>query len=130
MFLFLFTDAMTVVGFLKHFGLDKDFKVDINSIVSYIHHIVIRLSNCHTLVKLSLPCAVESHPTPGDSRGSSSPSRSLSGVSFHVADGGSARIPLESVHPSLPWSSSLSRSIHSPEITLSSIPPALTTCPK
>ena len=62
------------------------------------------------------PCAVESHPTPGDSRGSSSsPSRSLSGVSSHVADGGSARIPIESVHPSLPWSSSVSRSIHSPE---------------
>ena len=60
------------------------------------------------------PCAVESHPTP-DSRGSYSPSRSISGVSSHVADRGSARIPLESVHPSLPWSSSLSRSIHSPE---------------
>ena len=28
-----------------------------------------------------LPCAVESHPTPGDSRGSSSPSHSISGVS-------------------------------------------------
>ena len=40
-------------------------------------------------------CAVESHPTPGDCRGSSSPSRSLYGVSSHVADGGSARIPLE-----------------------------------
>ena len=68
----------------------------------------------HNVLTLS-PCAVESHPTPGDSRGSSSPSRSLSGVSSHVADGGSARIPLESVHPYLPWSSSLSRSIHSPE---------------
>ena len=61
------------------------------------------------------PCAVESHPTPGESRGSSSPSRSISGVSSHVADGGSARIPLECVQPSLSRSSSLSRSIHSPE---------------
>ena len=43
------------------------------------------------------------------------PALSLSGVSSHVADGGTARIPLENVHPSLPWSSSLSRSIHSPE---------------
>ena len=32
-----------------------------------------------------LPCAVESHPTPGDSRGSPSPSRSIAGVSSHVA---------------------------------------------
>ena len=55
---------------------------------------------------------VESHPTPGDSRGSSSPSLSISGGSSHVADGGSARIPLECVQPSLSWSSSLSRSIH------------------
>ena len=43
-------------------------------------------------------------------RGSSSPSRSI--VSSHVADGGSARVPLECVQPS--WSSS-PRSIHSPE---------------
>ena len=41
------------------------------------------------------PCAIESHPAPGDSRVSSSPSRSISGDSSHVADGGSARIPLE-----------------------------------
>ena len=61
------------------------------------------------------PCVVESHPTPGDSRGSSSPSRSLYGVSSHVADGGSACIPIECVQPSLSRSSSLSRSIHSPE---------------
>ena len=47
--------------------------------------------------------------------GSSSPSRSISGVSSHVADGGSARIPIECVQPSLSWSSSLSRSIRSPE---------------
>ena len=60
-----------------------------------------------------LPCAVEVHPTPGDSRGSSSPSRSISGVSSHVADGGTARIPLECVQPSLSWSSSPSRPIHS-----------------
>ena len=46
-----------------------------------------------------LPCAVESHPTPGDSRGSSSPSRSIFGDSSHVADGGSARIPLEWLSP-------------------------------
>ena len=44
--------------------------------------------------KQLLPCAIESHPTPGDSRGSSSPFHSISGVSSHVADGGSARIPL------------------------------------
>ena len=62
-----------------------------------------------------LPCAVESHPTPGDIRGSSSPSRSISGVSSHVADGGSARVPHECVQPSLSWSSSPSRPIHSPE---------------
>ena len=43
------------------------------------------------------PCAVESHPTHGDSHGSSSPPRSISGVSTHVADGGSARITLECV---------------------------------
>ena len=61
------------------------------------------------------PCAVESHPTPGDSRGSSSPSRSISRIPSHVVDGGSARIPLECVQPSLSLSSSLSRSIHSPE---------------
>ena len=69
----------------------------------------------HTLNITLSPCAVESYPTPGDSRGSSSPSRSISGVSSHVANRGSDRIPLESVHPSLPWSSSLSRSIHSSE---------------
>ena len=80
----------------------------------------------HTL----LPCAVESHPTPDDSRGSSSPYRSIPGVSSHVADGGSARIPLECVQPFLSCSSSPSRTIHSPSITSSSIPPALTTCPK
>ena len=62
-----------------------------------------------------LPCAVESHPTPGDIRGSSSPSRSISGVSSHVADGGSARVPHECVQPYLSWSSSPSRPIHSPE---------------
>ena len=62
-----------------------------------------------------LPCAVESHPTPGDIRVSSSPSRSISGVSSHVADGGSARMPLECVQPSLSRSSSPSRPIHSPE---------------
>ena len=62
-----------------------------------------------------LPCAVESHLTPGDSRGSSSPCRSISGVSSHVADGGSARVPHECVQPSLSRSSSPSRSIHSPE---------------
>ena len=44
---------------------------------------------------LKSPCAVESHPTPGDIRGSSSPSRSISGISSHGADGGSARIPHE-----------------------------------
>ena len=64
---------------------------------------------------LTLPCDVESHPTPGDSGGSSSPSRSISGISSHVADGGSSRIPLECVQPYLSWSSSPSRSIHSPE---------------
>ena len=42
------------------------------------------------------PCAIESYPTPGDRRGSSSPSHSISGVSSHVADGGTIRIPLES----------------------------------
>ena len=42
-------------------------------------------------------------------------SRSLPGIPSHVAHGGSARIPLEGVQPSLSWSSSLSRSIHSPE---------------
>ena len=47
-----------------------------------------------------LPCVVESHPTPGDIRGISSPSRSISGVSSHVADGGSARVPHECVQPS------------------------------
>ena len=62
-----------------------------------------------------LPCAVESHPTPGDIRGSSSPSRSISGLSSHVADGGSARVPHECVQPSLSRSSSPSRSIHSAE---------------
>ena len=56
-----------------------------------------------------------SHPTPGDSRGSSSPFRSISGISSHGADGGSARIPHECVQPSLSRSSSPSRSIHSPE---------------
>ena len=61
------------------------------------------------------PCAVESHPTPGDSRGRSSPSLSIPGVSSQVADGGSVRIPLACVQPSLSWSSSFSRSIHSPE---------------
>lgn len=25
----IFTDAMSVIGFLKHFGLDKDFKLNI-----------------------------------------------------------------------------------------------------
>ena len=47
----------------------------------------------HTYYLTLLPCAVESHPTPGDSRGSSSPSGSISGVSSHVADRRSARIP-------------------------------------
>ena len=69
----------------------------------------------HCLGVTLLPCAVEPHPTPGDSRGSSSPSRSISGVSSHVADGGSARVPHECVQPSLSRSSSPSRSIHSPE---------------
>ena len=68
----------------------------------------------HSAITLS-PFAVESHPTPGDSRGSSSPSRSISGISSHGADGGSARIPHECVQPSLSRSSSPSRSIHSPE---------------
>ena len=36
-------------------------------------------------------------------------------ISSHGADGGSARIPHECVHPSLYRSSSPSRSIHSPE---------------
>ena len=76
------------------------------------------------------PCAVESHPIPGDSRGSSSLSLSIPGISSHFADGGSARIPLECVQPSLSWSSSLPSSIHSPSITSSSIPPAVTMCPK
>ena len=49
------------------------------------------------------------------SRGSSSPSRSISGVLSHVADGGSARIRIECVQSSLSRSSSLSRYIHSPE---------------
>ena len=62
-----------------------------------------------------LPCAVESHPTPDDIRGSSSPSRTISGVSSHVADCGSAPVPHECVQPSLSRSSSPSRSIHSPE---------------
>ena len=61
------------------------------------------------------PCTVESHPTPSDNRGSSSPSRSIPGILSHVADGGSARIPLECVQPSRARSSSLSRSLHSPE---------------
>ena len=74
-----------------------------------------KISNkCSKTITLS-PCAVESHPTPGDSHVSSSPSPSISGVSTHVADGRSARIPLACVQPYLPWSSSLSRSIHSPE---------------
>ena len=72
------------------------------------------LSALYTVTE-NLPCAVESHPTPGDIRGSSSPSRSISGVSSHVADGGSARVPHECVQPSLSRSSSPSRSIHSPE---------------
>ena len=63
-----------------------------------------------------LHCAVESHPTPDDSRGSSSPSRSISGVLSHVADGGSAPVPHECVQPYLSWCSSPSRSIHSPEV--------------
>ena len=62
-----------------------------------------------------LPCAIDSHPTPGDSRGSSSPSGSISGVSSHGADGGSARILHECVQPSLSRSSSPSPSIHSPK---------------
>ena len=64
---------------------------------------------------VALPYAVESHPTPGDNHGRSSPSRSISGVSSHVTDGGSDRIQFEYVQPSLSWSSSSSRSIHSPE---------------
>ena len=79
----------------------------VNSLFLSVHHY-------YKFFTLS-PCAVESHPTPGDSRGSSSPSRSISGVSSHVANRGSDRIPLECVHPSLPWSSYLSRSIHSSE---------------
>ena len=61
------------------------------------------------------PCHLVPHPTPGDSRGSSSTSRFIPGTLSHVADGGSIRIPLECVQPSLSRSSSLSRSIHSPE---------------
>ena len=70
---------------------------------------------CPLVLEVTSPCAVESHPTPGDRRGSSSPSRSISGISSHGADGGSARIPHECVQPSLSRSSSPSRSIHSPE---------------
>ena len=80
-------------------------KVDIIIFIYFIRECTVTL----------LPGAIESYPTPGDSRGSSSPPRSISGVSYHVADGGSARIPLECVQPSLSWSSSPSRSIHSPE---------------
>ena len=61
----------------------------------------IKMYPCSNYAITLLPCAVESHPTPGDSRDSSSPSRSISGVSSHVADGGSARIPHECVQPSL-----------------------------
>jgi len=32
-FVFLCLDAMTVIGFLKHFGLDKDFKVRFLSVL-------------------------------------------------------------------------------------------------
>ena len=46
---------------------------------------------------------------------SSSQDRSISGVLFHVANGGFARVPHECVQPSLSRSSSPSRSIHSPE---------------
>ena len=71
-------------------------------------------------MKQSLPCYLvpsrRMRPLgPGDGRGSSSPSRSISGVLSHVADDGSARIPFECVQPSLSWSSSPSRSIHSSE---------------
>ena len=31
-----FSDAMTVIGFLKHYGLDKDYKVNFNEIHSVI----------------------------------------------------------------------------------------------
>ena len=77
-----------------------------------------------------LPCAVESHPTPGESRGSSSPPRSISGVSCHVADDGPLEYPLSvSSHLCLGLPLLLAPFIL-PSITSSSIPPALTTCPK
>ena len=77
------------------------------------------------------PYAIESHPTPLDSRGSFSPSRSIPGIPSHVADGGTTRIPLESVHPYLPWSSVPLFLVPFilPSIMSSPIPPALTTCP-
>ena len=70
--------------------------------VTFLHCVRLLPSIIHTST-LS-PCAVESHPTPGDSRGSSSPSRSISGVSSHVADRGSVA-PLR---PLLEYSSPVS----------------------
>ena len=55
-------------------------------------HVWLSVNKLSLNVVTLLPCPVESHPTPGDIRGSSSPSRSISGVSSHVADGGSARV--------------------------------------
>ena len=84
-----------------------------NNFLSWRYEVVL-FSSVFDILKID-SCAVESHPTPGDIRGSSSPSRSISGISSHVADGGSARVPHECVQPSLSRSSSPSRSIHSPE---------------
>ncbi len=97
---------------LSHFqkkpprSIEKDIRpISLNQIVSKIFEsIVIKwvdhdFGKQHYLVALTR--AVESHPTPGDIRGNSSPSGSISGVSSHVADGGSARVPHECVQPSL-----------------------------
>ena len=79
---------------------------------------------------VTLPCTAESHPTPGDSRGSSSPSRSISGVSSQLL----MVAPLEfhfRVFSHLCLGLPLLRAPFTlPSITSSFIPPALTTCPK
>ena len=54
----------------------------------YRHNSCLHDCNGSSLSNILSPCAVESHPTPGNSRGSSSPSRSISGASSHVADDG------------------------------------------
>ncbi len=102
-------ECLTFFSLVRRVSAGRDMCLTFFSLVRHVSHLFQFLAQT-----LSLPCAVESHPTPGDSHGSSSPSRSISGVSSHVADGGSARVPHECVQPSLSWSSS-PRSIHSPE---------------